>query len=146
MTHFDAIANKAVDENDIKRNLDESNSALMGNINKSDNKNDNTNNSTNIQNGSKCAWCDRPRARNDLCNRCRQKVELRARTLNEQKMLGDCQVFKKIILFFKDNINLNHVSNIEQFCQTFLDIFPFLVCNYKINTQNIKPTIINIIL
>ena len=78
----------------------------------------------------KCAWCDRQRERNDLCNRCRQKVESRARAINEQKMLGDCQVIQKIASFYYANVDFSKVSNITQFCQTFVETFPFLVCNY----------------
>ena len=44
----------------------------------------------------KCSWCDRKRARNDLCNVCRQKVESRARRLMEQKLEGDMDVVQKV--------------------------------------------------
>ena len=79
------------------------------------------------RNNNKCAWCERQRERNDLCNRCRQKVESRARTLNEQKMMGDCQVIHKISVFFQNHLNFSNIHSIPNFCQTFIQAFPFLV-------------------
>ena len=49
-----------------------------------------------VKPNTKCSWCDRKRARNDLCNVCRQKVESRARRLMEQKLEGDMDVVQKV--------------------------------------------------
>ena len=87
-----------------------------------------------------CVWCQRPRFRNDLCNRCRQKVESRARKMMQQKLIGDIQVFRNVIQFLNTNlININNnndsnessfpnINNLSQYNQFLSDILPFLVC------------------
>ena len=91
-------------------------------------KNNNNSNSSGNNGGTptKCTWCDQPRARNDLCNRCRQKVESRARRLVEQKISGDCFVIQKIIAFIQQHLNLKTIS-FDTFFKTLKDIFPLLV-------------------
>ena len=75
----------------------------------------------------KCSWCDSPRARNDLCNRCRQKVESRARRMIEQKIRGDINLIHEISTFLQKHLNLS-LFNAAQFNQLFVEIFPLLVC------------------
>ena len=104
------------------------------NNNSNQRSNDNRKKSNNNSNSSgnnggtptKCTWCDQPRARNDLCNRCRQKVESRARRLVEQKISGDCFVIQKIIAFIQQHLNLKTIS-FDTFFKTLKDIFPLLV-------------------
>ena len=76
----------------------------------------------------KCSWCDNPRARNDLCNRCRQKVESRARRLMEQKIMGDMKIIKDLSQYFRQNIANLHTINGDQYNNLFEKLFPLLVC------------------
>ena len=73
-----------------------------------------------------CIWCPAPRARNDLCNRCRQKVESRARRLMEQKLSGDLESFEKMTKYVRKHINLDEL-NARQYHSLLDKIFPFLV-------------------
>ena len=92
-----------------------------GNSNTSDNK---INSFVDVK---KCAWCDKPRARNDLCNRCRQKVESRARRLMEQKIAGDIAIIRELTQYLRKNIDLNKF-NAQEYQSIFESIFPLLVC------------------
>lgn len=99
----------------------------------------NTSNTNNTKNKSKktkkpCALCDRPRTRRDLCNRCRQKIETRARSLNEEKILGDLLVFKNVIQFINENITDDMFNSLtkNEYNQLLNDIFPYLVCIWYI--------------
>ena len=77
-------------------------------------------------NSKTCAWCDAPRARNDLCNRCRQKVESRARRMMEQKLRGDVDIIHQISTFLQSHLALENFSAVE-FNHIFVEIFPLLV-------------------
>ena len=77
-----------------------------------------------------CTWCDTPRARGDLCDKCRQKVESRARRLMEQKLKGDVKVMDQVAEFLIKNIgkNVNHSSMTPlEYSQLLKEILPFLV-------------------
>ena len=65
--------------------------------------------------------------RNDLCNRCRQKVESRARKMIFQKLKSDINVINNSINFTNKNINLKNIS-IKQYNKILIKILPFLVC------------------
>ena len=76
----------------------------------------------------KCSLCNRMRERNDLCNRCRQKVESRVRMRMEEKIMGDIQVVAKISQYMQNMVNLE-LLNAKQYHQLWCKLFPFLVCN-----------------
>eukprot|EP01083_Nonionella_stella_P125027 377945_1 len=78
----------------------------------------------------KCSWCDRKRARNDLCNVCRQKVESRARRLMEQKLEGDMEVVQKVMNYLNEHIPLNELTNTE-IMSIILKCFPFLMLKFQ---------------
>jgi len=58
-----------------------------------------TNENSKSRKKKKCTYCERHQERNDLCNRCRQKVECRARNLLRQKLNGDIIITKKNYYF-----------------------------------------------
>jgi len=78
----------------------------------------------------KCSWCDRKRARNDLCNVCRQKVESRARRLMEQKLEGDMDVIQKVMRYFRLNIPSDRMSSVE-ITNLILESFPYLMLKFQ---------------
>eukprot|EP01084_Bolivina_argentea_P070159 127591_1 len=78
----------------------------------------------------KCSWCDRKRARNDLCNVCRQKVESRARRLMEQKIGGDMDCLQKVMQYFQNNIPLNSLKHID-LIELISESFPFLMLKFQ---------------
>lgn len=77
-----------------------------------------------------CVLCDRPRTRRDLCNRCRQKIEARARKLNEEKIIGDFLIFQHVIQFINKHITDQIFDKMtkDMYNQLLTDIFPYLVC------------------
>ena len=77
----------------------------------------------------KCVWCDKPRSRHDLCNRCRQKVESRARRLMEQKLTGDIVIIREMSTFISKNVDLNKLST-AQYHALRTEIEPLLVWNH----------------
>ena len=117
-----SLLNVAANRNSINGNTNSNNNINNSNNNKNNNSNGNNGNGS----PTKCTWCDQPRARNDLCNRCRQKVESRARRLVEQKISGDCFVIQKIIKFIQQHLNLQSLS-FETFFKILKEIFPLLV-------------------
>ena len=125
-----------------KENYDDTmsdHSGISNNSKKIDNNSSNNNNSNNNNSGSgsssssgyvdvkTCAWCDKPRARNDLCNRCRQKVESRARRLMEQKIAGDIAIIRELTQYLRKNIDLTNYTA-QEYQNIFESIFPLLVC------------------
>lgn len=77
-----------------------------------------------------CALCDRPRTRRDLCNRCRQKVESRARKLSQDKAIEDISVVQHVMTFINNHITQEMYQNLSQqeYNQLINRIYPFLVC------------------
>ena len=110
-------------ENDSAANVSDDSTAISNPKQKSNfsGKNSITNSKL-----AKCIWCEAPRSRNDLCNRCRQKVESRARRLLEQKILQDIKVVDEILAFISTSFDLSQISTKDYNC-IFADIFPFLV-------------------
>ena len=90
------------------------------------------NNNTNNRRGTKksnvksCIWCDQPRSRHDLCNRCRQKVESRARRLLEQKLTGDVAIVNEIPKFLETHVTLDSITA-SQYHSILVDVLPFMV-------------------
>jgi len=103
----------------------------------------------------KCSFCERRRERNDLCNRCRQKVECRAHRLLQQKLVGDIMVTKKLLSFIQNNfvkpfqhqdhnksngsvnnstVYNNNNSNVD-ICETLISIYPFLMIKFQIENM-----------
>ena len=82
-----------------------------------------------------CIWCQRPRMRNDLCNRCRQRVESRARKIVQTKLIGDMSVITDALLFMSNQItstpelfNITHL----QYNELLTQALPFIVCFFFI--------------
>ena len=77
----------------------------------------------------KCIWCDNIRERHDLCGRCRQKVESRARRIMLQKISGDWLLFDEI-----GQLVDSHCKNIQVSCGQLLSLMsqigPFWVCDF----------------
>ena len=73
-----------------------------------------------------CTFCDAPRARHDMCNRCRQKVESRARRLLQQKMLGDMDIINQVFNFIGKKIDIKLLNSL-QYHTLISNIYPLLV-------------------
>ena len=68
----------------------------------------------------KCALCNNTRWHNDLCQDCYDRIESRARELNNEKMIsGSSDVISKVTTFVDENIvkNPKIVLSQSQFCQ-----------------------------
>lgn len=87
------------------------------------NENDSNRGPPTKRNKQKCTWCDRERERNDLCNRCRQKVESRAKKLLEQKIVGDHHVVKETLEFIRNNVAVSQMRGLDVL-QCLEDLFP----------------------
>ena len=62
-----------------------------------------------------------------MCNRCRQKVESRARRLLEQKIVGDIDIIDKIFNFISKKVKINKLNSL-QYHKLLSNIYPILVC------------------
>ena len=76
----------------------------------------------------KCAMCPNIRSRNDLCNRCRQRIETRAKTLNQQKLINDCQIVSNVVSFINKHVDSTKIGlSSAEFGNLFVKIYPYLV-------------------
>ena len=88
----------------------------------------------------KCALCQNYRRHNDLCQDCYDRIEARARELNNEKMIsGSCNVIHNVTKFIDDYIVKNNkiVLSQSQFCELVNKVHPLLVGNNIHSKQDI---------